>query len=239
MARHRSHSIEFKRQVAHSNTDAIFPRRCQPEDGDPRRAALESDGDHRRPRYRQDHPGQFHPAHPRREKSHSFVRANRTRSKTHDGTTGYQAKAIHRLLVSMAETKCAKGRRESVPVGLREKGCEARFIFVLPCRFIFRWRGLLRFAFSGFGFAPEPIAAVPSCWRRADSFGVLGEAFELRSSEKFLSATWLEYFAGPHVPKIKASVRAIRASKLKPGGKSGFAIALQRPHESSDGSLAP
>ena len=36
----------------------------------------------------------------------------------------------------MAETKCAKGRRESVPVGLREKGCEARFIFVLPCRFI-------------------------------------------------------------------------------------------------------
>jgi Protein of unknown function (DUF3102) len=29
--------------------------------------------------------------------------------------------------MSMAETKCAKGRRESVPVGLREKGCEARF----------------------------------------------------------------------------------------------------------------
>jgi hypothetical protein len=77
---------------------------------------------------------------------------------------------IGSALVSMAETKCAKGRRESVPVGLREKGCEARFIFVLPCRFIFRWRGLLRFAFSGFGFAPEPIAAVPSCWWRADSF---------------------------------------------------------------------
>ena len=73
-------------------------------------------------------------------------------------------------LVSMAETKCAKGRRESVPVGLREKGCEARFIFVLPCRFIFWWRGLLRFAFSGFGFAPEPIAAGPFCWWRADSF---------------------------------------------------------------------
>ncbi len=34
-----------------------------------------------------------------------------------------------------------------------------RFIFVLPCRFIFRWRGLLRLAFSGFGFAPEPNAA--------------------------------------------------------------------------------
>ena len=28
--------------------------------------------------------------------------------------------------VSTAETKCAKWRRESVPVGLREKGREAR-----------------------------------------------------------------------------------------------------------------
>jgi hypothetical protein len=41
-------------------------------------------------------------------------------------------------LLSTAETKCAKWRRDIVPVGLREKGCEARFIFVLPCRFIFR-----------------------------------------------------------------------------------------------------
>ena len=34
--------------------------------------------------------------------------------------------------VSMTETNCAKWRRESVPAGLREKGCEApAFIFML------------------------------------------------------------------------------------------------------------
>jgi hypothetical protein len=34
--------------------------------------------------------------------------------------------------MSMAETNCAKGRRESVPAELREKGCEApAFIFML------------------------------------------------------------------------------------------------------------
>ncbi len=34
--------------------------------------------------------------------------------------------------LSMAETNCAKWRRESVPAGLREKGCEApAFIFML------------------------------------------------------------------------------------------------------------
>jgi hypothetical protein len=67
------------------------------------------------------------------------------------------------LVLSMAERNCARWRRESVPVGLREKGCEARFIFVLPCRFIFRWRGLLRLAFSGFGFAPSrsPLCLLP------------------------------------------------------------------------------
>jgi hypothetical protein len=54
--------------------------------------------------------------------------------------------------------------------------------------------------------------------------GVLGEAFKLRPSEKFLSTTWLEYFAGSRATKIKGAVRAIRASKLKPGGKSGFTI---------------
>ena len=31
--------------------------------------------------------------------------------------------------VSMTETNCAKWRRESVPVGLREKGCEAPIYF--------------------------------------------------------------------------------------------------------------
>ena len=60
----------------------------------------------------------------------------------------------------------------SVPVGLKERAVKPRFIFVLPCRFIFWWRGLLRLAFSGFGFAPEPIATVPSRWWRAGSFHV-------------------------------------------------------------------
>ena len=32
-------------------------------------------------------------------------------------------------IVSMTETNCAKWRRESVPVGLREKGCEAPIYF--------------------------------------------------------------------------------------------------------------
>jgi hypothetical protein len=54
--------------------------------------------------------------------------------------------------------------------------------------------------------------------------GILGEAFKLRPDEKALSTTWLEYFYGDRVSQIVASVRAIRASHLKPGGKSGFAI---------------
>jgi len=33
------------------------------------------------------------------------------------------------IKLSMAETNCAKWRRESVPVGLREKGFEARCYF--------------------------------------------------------------------------------------------------------------
>jgi hypothetical protein len=54
--------------------------------------------------------------------------------------------------------------------------------------------------------------------------GVLGEAFKLRPSDKVLSTTWLQYFASPRAAQIRAAVCAIRASKLKPGGKSGFAV---------------
>ena len=92
----------------------------------------------------------------------------------------------------MAETKCAKGRRESVPVGLREKACEAQFIFVLPCRFIFRWRGLLRLTLLSLRFAPEPIAAVPSCCGEPIAFAVhlqdvdmMGEPVEQGAGEPF------------------------------------------------------
>ena len=73
---------------------AHWPGACgQPEDGNPRRAALESDGDHRRPWRRQDHPREFHPAHSRREESPpSLVRADRTRGQTHDRDDGTRGK---------------------------------------------------------------------------------------------------------------------------------------------------
>jgi hypothetical protein len=91
----------------------------------------------------------------------------------------------------MAETNCARLRRESVPVGLREKGCEAP----VDCRaFVLIYipvAGLLRLAFSGFGFGPEPIAAVPSYWWRAGSFrpsspvDMMGEPVEQGAGEPF------------------------------------------------------
>jgi hypothetical protein len=57
-----------------------------------------------------------------------------------------------------------------------------------------------------------------------DVLGVLGVAFQPRLGEKALSATWLEYFPGEREVQITAVVHAVRASDLKPGAKSGFAI---------------
>jgi hypothetical protein len=54
--------------------------------------------------------------------------------------------------------------------------------------------------------------------------GVLGAAFRLREQERFLSATWLEYFDGSHREQVLATVKAIRASKLQVKPKSGFAV---------------
>lgn len=54
--------------------------------------------------------------------------------------------------------------------------------------------------------------------------GILGDAFKLRDNEKALSATWLEYFPGERQAQLAAAVQAIRASSLKVGSKSGFAI---------------
>jgi hypothetical protein len=54
--------------------------------------------------------------------------------------------------------------------------------------------------------------------------GVLGEAFKMRPQDKTLSATWLEYFAGPRQEQIVGAIRALRASKLDIKPKSGFAI---------------
>lgn len=54
--------------------------------------------------------------------------------------------------------------------------------------------------------------------------GILSEAFRLRDDETALSATWLEYFPGERPAQLTAAVQAIRASALKVGSKSGFAI---------------
>jgi len=56
--------------------------------------------------------------------------------------------------------------------------------------------------------------------------GVLGAAFRLREGEDYLSATWMEFFAGSRQDQITKAVQAIRASDLKPTFKSGFAIGL-------------
>ena len=77
-------------------------------------------------------------------------------------------------------------------LGYEKRAVKPRFIFVLPCRFIFWWRGLLRLAFSDFGFAPEPIAVAPSCWQRAVAFAIhlqdvdmMGEPVEQGAGEPF------------------------------------------------------
>jgi hypothetical protein len=54
--------------------------------------------------------------------------------------------------------------------------------------------------------------------------GILFSAFQLKPSEEGLSVTWMEYFPGDRNEKIARTVRAIRASNLKPGRKSGYAI---------------
>ena|ERR1700730_7264348 len=55
-------------------------------------------------------------------------------------------------------------RRDNVPAGLREKGCEAPVYFRASMPISISVAGLLRLAFSGFGFAPERIAAAQAGW---------------------------------------------------------------------------
>jgi hypothetical protein len=57
-----------------------------------------------------------------------------------------------------------------------------------------------------------------------NAIGVLGAAFKLRDDERYLSTTWLEYFAGSKSEQITAAIRAVRASRLNVRPKSGFAI---------------
>ncbi|MCQ8118984.1 hypothetical protein [Methylomonas rosea] len=62
--------------------------------------------------------------------------------------------------------------------------------------------------------------------------GILGTAFKLReatetrAAEKYLSATWLEYFPnnGESNEQITAAIRAMRASNIDVKPKSGFSI---------------
>ena len=64
----------------------------------------------------------------------------------------------------MAETKCAKWRRESVPVGVREKGFEAPVLFLFLYADL-HFDGRISFCLMslGFGFSPEPIWPGDEC----------------------------------------------------------------------------
>ena len=54
--------------------------------------------------------------------------------------------------------------------------------------------------------------------------GLLFTAFQRKEDEEGLSVTWMEYFSGDRKNQIHASVKAIRASNITVGAKSGFAI---------------
>ena len=55
--------------------------------------------------------------------------------------------------------------------------------------------------------------------------GFLGQAFELRPDEEYLSVNWLEYHDGDHDTQVRLTVWAIRDSFERPlSAKSAFAI---------------
>ncbi|WP_020161290.1 hypothetical protein [Methylobacter marinus] len=55
--------------------------------------------------------------------------------------------------------------------------------------------------------------------------GIISEAFKIRDTEKYLSATWLEYFQRPlRKDQIIAAVEEMRASNLAVKPKSGFSL---------------
>lgn len=58
----------------------------------------------------------------------------------------------------------------------------------------------------------------------SNPIGLNYEAFLRREIDDGLSVTWLEYFAGDKPAQTVAAIQAIRASAIKPGAKSGFAI---------------
>jgi hypothetical protein len=55
--------------------------------------------------------------------------------------------------------------------------------------------------------------------------GVLGEAFQLRNGEEYLSATWAEFFEqASHEDNVTRAVGILRQSNLQVRPKSGFAV---------------
>ena len=54
--------------------------------------------------------------------------------------------------------------------------------------------------------------------------GINYDAFLRRPQDDGLSVTWLEYFPGDRNAQIVGAVHAIRASKMNPKPKSGFAV---------------
>ena len=94
----------------------------QPEGGHPPGADLQAAGHHRRPRRRQDDPGQFHPDHPARQGVKPLLCAPTGRAaKRLSESTGLEAKTIHRLL----EVNPANGqfkRNAGLTAGLRSAG---------------------------------------------------------------------------------------------------------------------
>ena len=86
------------------------------------RAALESNGDHRRPWCRQDHPGEFHPAPSRREKSlPPLVRSDRTRGQTHDRDDKTRCKDISAPAMAASDPLPPPGREPRIKANPRSR----------------------------------------------------------------------------------------------------------------------
>ena len=75
------------------------------------------------------------------------------------------SKKITVNVVNGGDKLCQTAARKCTDLVKRKGAMKPRFIFLLPCRFMLWWRGLLRLVSSGFGFGfgPEPIAVMPSC----------------------------------------------------------------------------
>jgi hypothetical protein len=60
--------------------------------------------------------------------------------------------------------------------------------------------------------------------RNGQVVGVFGEAFRLRSAEKYLSSTWFEYFTGSRQDRFVATIAALRGMPREIKKKDGLVI---------------